>query len=65
MGCSGINVVSMESRGVGFYSIIPTNLTDYKKILQGKIDRRKFYLKKNQILKYKKIEANLKNFLLI
>ena len=65
MGCSGINVVSMESRGVGFSSIIPTNLTDYKKILQGRIDRRKFYLKKNQILKYKKIEANLKNFLLI
>lgn len=64
MGCSGINVVSIESRGSGFSSIRPSSLSEYKKILGGKINTKSFYLKEKQILDYKKNEINFKDFLI-
>lgn len=63
MGCSGINVVSIESRGKGFSSIVPASISEYKNILEGKINPKNFYLNEKQILKYKKNEINLKDFL--
>lgn len=62
MGCSGIKVVSIESRRKGFSSIVPTSISKYKKILEGKINPKEFYLNKKQILKYKRNEINQKKF---
>ena len=54
MGCSGINVVAMSSRTGDDSSIIPSSLSDYKKILAGQLDSKKLYLEIDQILDYKK-----------
>ena len=47
--------------------ILPNEIWDiifeYKEILEGKIDPNKFYLKKEQIIKYQKMEAKFKNFI--
>lgn len=64
MGCSGINVVAMKLRTGNEFSIVPSSLKEYKEILEGKIDPNKFYLKKEQTIEYKKMEAKLKNFII-
>ena len=64
MGCSGINIVAMASRTSGEFSIVPRSLNEYKKILEGKIDPKKFYLSEDQINKYRKMEKTLKNFMI-
>ncbi len=63
MGCSGINVVAMKLRTGNEFSIVPNSLKEYKEILEGKIDPSKFYLKKEQIIEYQKMETKLKNFI--
>lgn len=62
MGCSGINVVAMALRTGNEFSIVPRSLKDYKEILEGKIDPKKFYLGEDQINEYRKMEKRLKNF---
>lgn len=63
MGCSGINVVAMKLRTGNEFAIVPNSLKEYKEILEGKIDPNKFYLKKEQIIEYQKMEAKFKNFI--
>ena len=62
MGCSGINVVAMDLRTGKEFSIVPRSLNDYKEILEGKINPKKFYLSEDQINEYRKMEKRLKNF---
>lgn len=63
MGCSGINVVAMALRTGNETSIVPRSLNDYKDILEGKIDPKKFYLNEGQINEYRKMEKKLKKFI--
>lgn len=63
MGCSGINIVAMTLRTGNEFSIVPQSLEQYKEILEGKINPKKFYLSENQIDEYKMMETRLKNFI--
>lgn len=62
MGCSGIKVVELDVRKDDLPELIPNSLKEYREILEGKIDPARFYLKNDQIIKFKKVKQKLLNF---